>query len=187
MAVVSRELKPDQEPGRSTGDRRRTVDLAGVMLGLVGCAIAAMLWLVDARYTIDGALVLLNGLLGFLRIPVRFNLPPIWALYCALALIPAACSLIEWHKVPICFTQTSWRLATLGEALVWLLVFGFDALTTWMGLGVIDPESPRIVQEVAVTAWVKALLTAILAIGPEALLRSMVAVLRRSVRVRVGS
>jgi hypothetical protein len=180
MPVVSREVKPEGAGARSQA-RRQAVDLSGLALGSVGTCFSLGLWIVGARYTVDGVLVIINRLLTFLTIPVQIPIPPGWLLYVLLVPIPLMFSLIEWRKVPLELTDEGWRFAAGGQWVVWLLVYGMDAVTTWNGLGVIDPNSPVIIQQIATTPWAQSIVTAVLTIGPEALLWSMVGVFRGAI------
>jgi hypothetical protein len=104
--------------------------------------------------------------------------------YLALAPIPLAYSLIEWQKVPLAQREGRWRAAPLGQWVVWLIVYAMDAVTTWNGLGVVDRSAPLLVQQLAATLWGRTLITAVLTIGPEALLRSMASLFRRALGKR---
>lgn len=181
MAVVGRDLRPEEAQGRS---RRSKVDLSGLVLGGMGSLFSFALWLIGARYTIDGVLSLVNLLLAFLTVPAQLPIPPGWITYACLAPLPIAYSIIEWRKVPFALTDDGWWLAAPGQWIVWLAVYALDALTTWNGMGVIDPAGSVLVRQIAVTDWAKALLTAILTIGPEALLRSMVSIFRHALGKR---
>ncbi|NJO82842.1 MAG: hypothetical protein HC828_08500 [Blastochloris sp.] len=104
-----------------------------------------------------------------------------WALYCLLAPLPVACSYIEWKRVP--WQQArSQRLTALGaRAMIWVLVFGFDALTIWNGLGVTTVSTPLIMQQVAATTTLRGIFTAVLTILPEWFMREAVGMIRRAV------
>lgn len=144
MAVTSRELKPDE-----AGNRVGRLDPPGLALSGVGTLLSLALWVVGARYTVDGVLALVNALLAFLTIPARIPIPPGWVLYLVLAPIPLAYSLIEWQQVPLTQRNGRWQAAPLGQWVVWLVVYAMDAITTWNGLGVVDTSTPLIIRQLA--------------------------------------
>jgi len=184
MAVTSRELKPDKADSRATGERRPPLDPPGLALSGVGTLFSLALWVIGARYTVDGVLAMFNALLAFLTVPARIPISPGWVVYLALAPIPLAYSLIEWQQVPLAQREGRWRAAPLGQWVVWLIVYAMDAVTTWNGLGVVDRNAPLLVQQLAAAIWGRTVITAVLTIGPEALLRSMASIFRRALGKR---
>lgn len=186
MAVTSRELQPEGADNQVARNQRPSLDPPGLVLSGVGTLLSLALWVIGARYTVDGVLAMLNALLAFLTIPARISIPPGWVLYLVLAPIPLAYSLIEWQKVPLNLRGGRWYVAPLGQWVVWLVVYAMDAITTWNGLGVVDERAPLIVQQLAAALPGRVVLTAVLTIGPEALLRSMAAIFRRALGKRRG-
>jgi hypothetical protein len=176
MAVTSRELKSD-----TTRTRRPKIDPPGLLLSGVGTLLLTGLWLVGARYTLDGVLTLINSLLNFLTVPTHIPIPPGWQAYLGMAFIPIVFSIIEWHQIPLHISDEGWQSGPFGQWLVWLLVYALDAYTTWKGLGVVDDTAPTIWRELSQISWARGIMTAVLTIGPEALLRSMVAIFKQAV------
>ncbi|MEI8165130.1 MAG: hypothetical protein WCG26_02090 [Chloroflexales bacterium] len=179
MAVIKREI-PSGAVNERQPTRQHGFDLSGLALSGVGFLFSLALWIVGARYTVDGVLAMTNALLDFLTIPAHIPIPSGWVLYLALAPIPVAYSLVEWHKVPLALADEGWRFAPAGQWVVWLVVYAIDTVTTWNGLGVGDRSAPLLVQQMTAALVGRAILTAGLTIGPEALLRSMAAAFRRA-------
>jgi hypothetical protein len=184
MAVTSREVKSNEAGNRAARDQRPRLDPPGLALSGVGTLLSLVLWVIGARYTVDGVLAMINALLDFLTIPAQIPIPPGWVLYLMLAPIPLAYSLIEWQKVPLTVHDEGWRAAPLGQWVVWLIVYAMDAITTWNGLGVVDRSAPLIVQQLSAALAGRVVMTAVLTIGPEALLRSMASIFRRALGKR---
>jgi hypothetical protein len=161
---------------------RRPINWAQIGGGIVGLLISAVIWIIGARYTVDGIIWLANMLLAFLHITARIPTPLAWQLYLVLAPIPFLFSVVEWRNLP--FERTSDGLAwnTPGMIAVWLIVYAIDGITTYTGVRNPDPDSLLIARQVAASGAISATVAAILTVGPEWLLRSMVWVIKRALK-----
>jgi hypothetical protein len=182
MGIRYRDIGGDVQPERrSTPPRRRRLNLPALVLALVGTTMGAALWLIGARYSIDGVLVMGNALLSFFGIPLQIAIPPAWTVYLVLLLIPLGYTIIEWLQIPAELNDNGWWVAPPAQWLVWISVFALDALTTWFGLGAIDDSAPLLLHELVANDWSRGGLTAILTMLPEALWFGMLAIFRRAI------
>lgn len=58
MGVVSRDIQAEHRTEKR--QRRRSFNLPNLMLGLLGVIIGSVMWVSGARYTVDGALIVVN-------------------------------------------------------------------------------------------------------------------------------
>lgn len=147
----------------------------------VGVVISAVLWLLGARFTIDGVIWIANALLAFFNVPTAIATPLPWFVYAILTPIPVLFSVVEWYNLPFWWDENGllcWN--TPGMIVVWLVVYAMDGVTTYLGLRHPDPQSAEIMRQIAENIYLSGGITAVLTIGPEALLRSMVWVMRNA-------
>jgi len=148
--------------------------IEGSAVVFIGMIISASVWLIGARWTIDGLVVLYNGFLTFFHIPTLAPMPPAWDTYGKLCVIPIAISLVEWFA-PFKRTNGVWYFSHTPHWLVWLTVGLFDFYTTYLGIGVApDDNSPTIMHQIAASTLLSGLLSAALTAGPEWLARGMI-------------
>jgi len=141
------------------------IPVAALIIGLV-------LWPIGARYSIDGLLWLCNQLLQFLRVGYQIATPPVWQTYVVLAPLPLMCSRVEW--------SLSIRKAPAAHAgVVWLLIVGYDVLTTDFGVRYPEPGAWGVTQQIAQNLVLSGILTTVLTFGPEWLMREGWRALRR--------
>lgn len=163
MSVKVTDIRPT---ARQSGPKG--LDLGGFAIAFFGLLIGFILWVVSARYTIDGVLDLINALLGFLHVPWRFIIPPTFPIYMILVPIPALITYAEWQKQPFARVRGEWHFAPAQHWLVWIIVMGLDAITTFRGLGVDPgPDSLTILRELAASTLQRGLVAALLTYGPE--------------------
>ena len=129
---------PHPQPARALPRRTGRISLSMACGGLI---IGGLLWLIGARYTIDGVPVLLNSFLAFFRIPMQFATPVVWPVYLAMAWLPVLISRIEWAEFPVRRVGTRWVFARSEVATIWLVTAGADMFTTLQGVSV-DVSSP---------------------------------------------
>jgi len=136
------------------------VHIAFAALGLV---VGAAMWVIGARYTIDGVIWVVNWLLAFVK--VEFVIETNGAFYLYASPLPIVFSLFEWVK-PVKFrTQPA-------LVLVWALVHFFDFATTFLGLLSVELHLAVVI-----------LATAVLSYTPEWIMRTSFTVLRKAVGV----
>lgn len=163
MSVKVSDVKPTTRQPTHKG-----WDLGGLAIAFFGLLIGFVLWLFSARYTVDGVLDFVNAMLGFLHIPWRFIIPPTFPIYLILTPIPTLMTYAEWQKQPFARTKGEWRFGPAQHWLVWTIVMGLDAITTFRGIGVDPgPGSLTIMRELADSSFQRGLVAAILTYGPE--------------------
>lgn len=133
---------------------------------LVGCAV----WIIGARYTIDGSIWIINWLMAFIGIPYAIEL--VWELYLVLIWLPVLISIIEWRYSPIQMFNGRHYFASLPIISIWLCAFLLDLLTTFSGLQVVQEGAGQVEVWLATTAWAKTIATVFLTLWPEWVIRS---------------
>lgn len=125
MAVKSHDLDAQGQ----VAARRGRGDLAAGLLALV---FGLAFWAVGGKYTLDGWIVGLNVLLGFLQVPARIPRAVEWwvLLFIPLAL---AYSWVEVMARPGRPTSRGWR-RWLVAFLLWLIVIATDVGSTFIGV-----------------------------------------------------
>lgn len=178
MTVTSKDVSPTTrknaplEPGGFTG----------LSVGIMGMLISATIWTIGAKWTLDGLLVLFNGILRFLNSSYQVPVPPVFQVYVSLALLPVIFSAVEW-RVPFKQVGDEWYFSKPGAWVVWSIVSLFDAYTTYLGLGVDPgPEGMTVLRQLAVSVVPRAMLALVLTAGPEWLAREMVTQIRAAFR-----
>ncbi|NNJ10602.1 hypothetical protein EKD04_009700 [Chloroflexales bacterium ZM16-3] len=174
MAVTSKDIGPTTrrnaplEPG----------GIGGFSIGFVGMLMSAVIWVLGARWTVDGLIVMFNAILRFLNMSYQAPIPPAFLVYAFLCPLPIIFSVVEW-RVPFKRTDGEWYFANPGAWVVWMGVGLFDWYTTYLGLGVNPgPGSPTIMSQVAASSVLRGLVSAVLTAGPEWLARTMWDMLR---------
>lgn len=157
--VHSKEIKA---PAKSS-DGEIAVAIAGLMIG-------ALLWIIGARFTIDGLFWVGNVILGFVRAPIRIPTPPIWIVYIALLPVPLLCSRVEW-TVPFTRANGKWRITGAKDLLVWVVIAIIDSATTYAG--VVQPPSDawQMLRELASSVILSIAVSIVLTFLPEWLIR----------------
>jgi len=169
-------VTPKETSGPTT---RRTAPLIpgpieGSAVVFIGMIISASVWLIGARWTIDGIVVLYNWFLTFFHASALSPMSPSWDTYGKLFVVPIAFSLVEWFA-PFKRTAGVWYFSNTPHWLIWFTVMIFDFYTTYVGIGVTPGnESPTIVRQVATSTVLSVMLAAALTIGPEWIARGMV-------------
>ena len=179
--VTSKETSSPPSTGRTT---RKNAPLepggfSGFSIGAFGLVVSAIFWIIGARWTIDGLIVMFNGILQFLNVTYVAPIPPPFLIYAILSPVPVIFSAVEW--------QTPWEgrdgevyFAKPGAWLVWFIAGGFDAYTTYLGLGVDPgPEAVTIMRQIALSGLPRITVAIILTMGPEWLGREMIALMKR--------
>jgi len=152
--------------------------IEGSAVVFIGMIISFAFWIIGARWTIDGLIILYNGFLTFLHVPTLAPMPPSWETYAKLCVIPVAISAVEWFA-PFKRTDGVWYFSNMPHWLVWCGIFLFDWYTTYVGLSV-DPGTgaPMIMRQIAASAILSGLFAAALTGGPEWLARGMINLLK---------
>jgi|SRR5215471_11814782 len=143
MTVRSQEMR-DGEPVKK---RASVVHWDRVPVVLLGLFFLGLWWLIGGKYTIDGLPLLLNEILAFLRAPRLFHAVDDWRVYVALCWLPICISIAERRYAP-------WRRLTLSTImlwvlLVWLIVSGLDAVSTWLAITNPPPDAYAISRQLA--------------------------------------
>ncbi len=180
MPVTSKDIPAS----RVVAERRPrlSINVSGLMLGMVGFLFGILLWIFGARYTIDGALSIVNWNLGHLGVPMLLMVPPTWPMYLILAWIPFAFSYVEWKRAPWQPDRDMTLGTFLSQGIVWFAVFALDAGTTYGGLGITQDTTPLIMREIAASAWTRGSLAALVTILPEGLMGAMAIIIKRLIR-----
>ncbi len=154
----------------------------GLSIGIMGMLISATIWTIGAKWTVDGLLVLFNGILHFLNSSYQVPVPPVFHTYMSLAVLPIIFSAVEW-RIPFTQVGDEWYFSKPGAWVVWSIVSLFDAYTTYLGLGVDPgPEGMTILHQLAASVIPRALFALVLTAGPEWLAREMVTQIRAAFR-----
>lgn len=176
MSVQSRDIPASRQ--------RRNIDFAGISLAFLGVVFGFVLWLLSARYTVDGVLVLTNVLLSFLNVPYRIVVPPAFPIYLILSPVPTLMTYAEWQKQPFYRNkQGDWVFEDAQHWVVWAVVLGLDGWTNFTGLGVDPgPSGLTIQREVAENPLWRGIIAGAFTGGPEWIWRWC----RRQFRKSVG-
>jgi hypothetical protein len=158
--------KPVSKPISSAPAR----SASSAALALAGLLIGSVLWIVGARYTIDGVFTLANMLLSFVRVPLALAVPPAWPFYLVFLWLPFLASRVEWTP-PLARVQGRWVIAPAHALLVWAVIATLDALTTYAGLRSPSSGASALAIEIAKSTLVSGILSAILTFVPEWLVR----------------
>lgn len=154
-------------------------NLSKVGAASVGLVIGTVVWVIGARFTIDGVIWVANWLLGFVRAPTRIPLPLAWQVYLALAPVPLLFSVVEWRNSPR--QRRGDRVVWLPVSLiwVWIIVSAMDLTTTFLGLGTNQQPASDLARWFVTTTWAKGIATAFLTFWPEWLVKAMLGIIRR--------
>jgi hypothetical protein len=192
MAIKSREIDGVDEAGQARavprtagggGGRARAARPGASLwsLGVVAIILGGVLWLIGARYTLEGWVYALNLGLEFTRLPARVPSPAgwWWLLALPLGIIYSVAEVMipfgvprSWHHAP----QWVLMLIALG------VVHGSDVGSTFLGYMVPSP-SPWPLHAWAVAAiWPSFVWAALLTYIPERLILSGIGWIRHSIR-----
>lgn len=158
MTVKSVNMKDGQAVER--GHRPPWVPLAALIIGLI-------LWPIGARFTIDGVIWIGNWILAFLRMPGRLP-DPTWATYIVLAPLPFIASFVEWRPMRWNWSQ---EVRNPYGIVVWAVIVGLDAISTYIGIRTPDTNSAALMREVGASLAFSGILATVLTFGPEWLIR----------------
>jgi len=178
--VTSKEISPSST-GRTTRPNAplEPSGFSGFSIGAFGLVVSAIFWVIGARWTVDGLVVIFNAILHFLTIPYQAPVPTNYIIYACLCPVPIILSAVEW-KFPFSRVDGEWYFAKSGTWLVWIVAFALDLYTTYLGLGVDPgPESVTFMRELATSGTQRILMASALTVGPEWLGRQMLSILKR--------
>ncbi|MEI6775828.1 MAG: hypothetical protein WCK70_02910 [Chloroflexales bacterium] len=152
---------------------------SGFSVGTFGLVVSLIFWIIGARWTIDGLIVIFNTILNFLTIPYQAHVPTNYIIYGLLCPVPIILSAVEW-RFPFERVGGEWYFAKLGAWVVWAIAGGFDLYTTYLGLGVDPgPESVTFMRELSASGFPRIIAASALTVGPEWLGRGMLTILRK--------
>lgn len=172
MPVVSRPVTQGESIGRTTLFHWERLPI--VMLGTL---IFGLWWLVGGKYTIDGLPLLGNEILVFFRAPRLFVVVTDWRIYVALCWLPIGISIAERRYAP-------WRRFALSGImlwvlLVWLIVAGLDAGSTWLAVTNPPPGAYAVSHQLAQIRPLALLWTIMTTFMPEAAIAALWAWFKR--------
>ena len=170
-----------QEPSGATTRKNAPLEpggFSGFSVGTFGLVVSLIFWIIGARWTIDGLIVMFNGILQFLNVTYVAPIPPSFLIYAILSPVPIIFSAVEWNA-PMELKDGEWYFSNPGTWLVWAIAGIFDAYTTYLGLGV-DHGSNAItfMRQIATSELPRITVAVILTIGPEWLGRGMLGLLK---------
>lgn len=154
--------------------------IATVMAVVIGIAIACYIWVIGARYTVDGVIVVSNWILRFFDAPVQIGLPLPYHMYFYLLFIPLAYSIVEFRVVVREKVEGVTYWAPPAMLFVWLVVITMDLTTTFSGTGVARSDAGPVALWFAGNAAARGIATAVLTFLPEWLIRSMLRIIVHS-------
>jgi hypothetical protein len=145
------------------------IDMVGMLIGIV-------IWIIGAKYTVDGIVVVTNLLLAFLTIPYQILLPLPWVMYIPLGTIPLIFSCVEWTRPPRQRSVVGTRTITVWQPFdmicIWLIIVSLDLLTTFYGVANPSKDAWTITQFIASYSVLTGSITAILTFWPEYVIKS---------------
>jgi hypothetical protein len=159
MAVKVREIPATPEV---------KLDLGPVFASALALTFGLVFWLVGARYTLDGWVVGLNTLLGFLQLPVRIPLPTGWWILLCVPL-GMAYSWVEFKARPGRPGRPTWRTWMVGM-LLWMIVIATDVGSTYLGIQNPGLRPWPVSVWLVATPWAGGLWALILTFWPELLI-----------------
>lgn len=170
---------PSRSVSRRTAPR---VNVSRIVAGCVGLIIGGFVWVLGARYTIDGLMVVINWMLSFLTIPARISLPLPWQMYLILVPIPVVYSIVEWNNAPRqrIGNRITWTPVEL--ICVWAVLGGMDLATTFFGLG--TPANNALMIFIATNIVARGVATGFLTFWPEWLAKRMIQIIQSEWRKR---
>lgn len=131
----------------------------GVALAIFGGA----LWIIGARYTLDGWVWGANILFSWLSLPIAIPRPVSWFVLLALplgALYSAVETGIWYRRAAIALRSPLFWLA-------WLAIVGTDVFSTWLGVRNVQPDSWLLTQQIAANGWAALVWASVLTFLPE--------------------
>lgn len=183
MAVTSRDIGPaPTAPAGGGGKTRAGRPVSGMWsLGIVAVILGLVLWLIGARYTLEGWVYALNLGLEFTRLPARVPAPAgwWWLLALPLGLIYSVAELMipfgpprSWHHAP------QWALMLVAL----LVVHGSDVGSTFLGYMAPTAGPWALHAWAAAAIWPVFAWAALLTYLPERLILSGIGWIRHSLR-----
>lgn len=141
---------------------------------IIGWLIMTVAWVIGARFTIDGVIVVVNWLLQFVNTAIAIPTPLAWPVYAALIWIPLGYSRVEWVNNPVAMVRAEgMTLAVAGTICIWLIVAGMDVATTFAGLAAAPSQDSTVIAFFLTESAGLALATAFLTFWPEWLGRTL--------------
>lgn len=147
-----------ERQAQSKPQKARNVPV-GVALAIFG----GTLWLIGARYTLDGWVWGVNLLLSWLSLPVSIPRPVSWFVLLALPLgvLYSAVETGIWYR------RSAAAIRSPLFWLAWLAIVGTDVFSTWLGVRVVQPDSWLLTQQVAANGWAALVWALVLTFLPE--------------------
>lgn len=159
VRVRDLEPEPAAEPKRRNGFD--TTPLVGIALLTMG----GVMWLVGARYTLDGLIIGSNWLLAWLTLAAR--IPPAVGWWVLLAIpVGLVFSRIEIAHAPMHKRSGAWMGAAPERWVIWLTLVAIDVTTTYVGFVGVEHQWPFVAQIAALPFW-SVLWALVLTFAPE--------------------
>jgi hypothetical protein len=147
---------------------RGALEATSYAAALAALAIGLPLWLISARYTLDGWVIALNWCAAFLRISAQVPIPAgVWMLL----IIPVGVvySLVERKGLPLNPQAAGYSVWAL-LLVVWIVINATDVGSTLLGVLAVGADAWAIQRWMASTLWAAGLWAIILTYLPESLL-----------------
>jgi hypothetical protein len=134
-----------------------------------GLLILGLWWLAGARWTIDGAPLLLNVFLDFLRFPADWRFAPVttFAPYLWFCWLPIGISIVEHVYAPWRNSRRSGILVLLFLVLIWFIVTSGDWSSTYLALKHPQPGAWPLTLQIASSPLLAGVLTTLTTFVPE--------------------
>ena len=164
MAVKSQVLAT-----AATGTKsNRALEATSYAAAFAAIAIGLPLWLIGARYTLDGWVIALNWCSAFLRFGASVPVPSGWYM---LLLFPIGIvySLIERRGLPLNPQAAGWAAWTM-LLVVWIVINATDVGSTYLGIVAIEPTAWPVNRWLAATWWAGGTWALVLTYLPESLM-----------------
>lgn len=158
VRIAQQALPRPAAKGRIRWDRLPLVLLGWLILGLW--------WAAGGKYTIDGLPLLINEAFAFFRVLITLGRINHWGWYVGLCWLPVLISFAEHRYKP-------WRHLALSfiivwVLIVWLIVSGIDAGSTYLAVTNPLPDAYTISKQVAAIKPLAAIWSILTTFGPEA-------------------
>lgn len=141
-------------------------NLVVFVLATLGSILFAPIWIIGARYTIDGAVGAVNFVYRFLESPTVYQVG--WAIYQhpEFWVIPLAFSVTEWLAPPFRRVNKQWQFNNPWLILVWCVAAALDLATTGYGL-LTSPVTIPIVRDLVQSSVGLGITCLVFTFGPE--------------------
>lgn len=160
-----RSAPPQRSHAPTRGQERAQVrpKARNVPVGVVLAIFGGALWIIGARYTLDGWVWGVNILFSWLSLPVTIPRPVSWFVLLALPL-GALYSAVE---TGIWYRRSAAAIRSPLFWLAWLAIVGTDVFSTWLGVRNVQPDSWLLTQQVAANGWAALVWALVLTFLPE--------------------